>query len=121
MLIIRGRTSTYRGSEVPLDSDRSSLSGMSARDRFTQDQSYSHFRQPMVSVSSKREDQLNLFRPSEDNPFADNISKYYRDQDRYCRNKNRDTSFSNFERIKEDEAALRFSKTMRHEFDSRQK
>jgi hypothetical protein len=99
------------------------MSGMSGRDRFSHVQNYHNFRQPMLSVSSKRGENVNLFRPSEDNPFADNISKYYKEQDEHkeTKQKNRDFSFSNFERSRENEASLRFSKTMKSEFDGRQR
>lgn len=68
----RPLTVTYRGSEPGLDSDRSSKS--SPLEKTTNHSRYSRSLAPQSNEKPK----FNAFRVSEDNPLADNITKYYK-------------------------------------------
>lgn len=93
---------TVREQERPLETDLSS-------------HSYYHDGRssiPQIDKSSQMERNYEAFRASDDNPLGNNISKYYKGhQDHQMMNRmmERDTSYSNFERAKENEARLRFS------------
>lgn len=65
-------TSTHRGSEIPLDSDRSSKSSPTSTVVTN-----SRYSRSQVSKPQKKRTVNSQFRVSDDNPFAQNIVKYY--------------------------------------------
>ena len=105
----RGCSNTYRGSDYPLASDRSSSS------IYTKPKNFRHTQNSLARSPTVITKAVNQFAVSDDNPFASNILKYYRSETEK-RNTKRETSLSAIERRREFEAQIKFASRTKDDF-----
>lgn len=105
------RGNTFRGSDILLESDRSTNS-VYTKQRYSRQANSFYNRSHSVAMLN------NQFAVSDDNPFATNILKYYHNDPKKNRSNQRETSLSEIERRRENETQCKLANKVTDEMRS---